>query len=121
MHFHANLFLITIPETTFNYITLGWIALAIIIFPVLLHVTPPYGRYSNASWGPMINNKLSWFLMEVPSFTIILWFFWNTTNYDNKLVVVAFLLWIIHYFNRSFIFPLRLRTKSKKMPLDIML
>jgi len=121
MNLTANLIMITIPESTFNHITLAWIALAIITFPFLLRITPPYGRYSSASWGPMINNKLGWLLMEVPSLAIILWFFWNTTNYENKIVVVAFLLWIIHYFNRSFIFPLRLRTKSKKMPLTIVL
>ncbi len=113
--------IITISESTLNHIALVWIAIAVILFPVLLKTTPAYGRYTKTSWGPMINNKLSWFFMEVPSFAIILWFFWNTTNYENKIVIIAFLLWIIHYFNRAFIFPVRLRTKSKKMPITIML
>jgi len=111
----------SIPKSTFNQLTLGWIAIAIVLFPVLLKINPPYGRYSNSSWGPMVNNKMAWFFMEIPAIIIILWFFWNTTNYENKIVLSAFLLWIIHYFNRAFIFPLRLRTKSKKMPLAILL
>lgn len=91
------------------------------LFPVLLKITPPYGRYSNPSWGPVVNNRVSWFFMEIPSFAIIVWFFMKAPDYQNKLAMTGFILWLIHYFNRSFIFPLRLRTKSKKMPLTILL
>ncbi len=121
MLLRLNFLINTIPKNTFNHLTLGWIAIALILFPVLLKINPPYGRYSNSSWGLMVNNRLSWFFMEIPSFVIIIWFLWNTTNYENKIVLAAFILWIIHYFNRTFIFPLRLRTKSKKMPLLILL
>ena len=116
-----ELIFITISKNTFNYITLAWIALALITFPLLLKINPPYGRYSSRTWGPLINNKLSWFFMEIPSLAVILWFFVNTDNSENRIVFIAFILWIVHYFNRAFIFPLRLRTKSKKMPVAIML
>ncbi|NPA36275.1 MAG: DUF1295 domain-containing protein [Chlorobi bacterium] len=114
-------FLLSVSQSTLNYIALGWIGLAVIIFPYLLKTISPYGRYADKYKGPMINNKLSWFFMEVPSFAVILWFFYNTPNLENKMVLTAYMLWIIHYFNRAFIFPLRLRTKKKKMPLSIML
>jgi hypothetical protein len=114
-------FFISLSQSTFNYIALGWMIIAIVLFPFLLKINPPYGRYTDKSWGPMINNKLSWFFMEIPSFAMILWFLYNTPNMENKLVLTAYILWIIHYFNRAFIFPLRLRTKKKKMPLAIML
>ena len=112
---------ITISETTFDHITLAWIAIALITFLFLLKITPPYGRYSSTTWGPVIDNKLSWVIMEVPSLSVIAWFFMKTSNSENRMVFIAFILWMIHYFNRAFVFPFRLRTKSKKMPVLIML
>ena len=121
MPYTPKFLFISIPQNTFDYITLAWIATAVVTFFFLLKINPPYGRYSSRKWGPMINNKLSWIIMEVPSLAIIVWFFLNTSNDVNRMVFIAFILWMIHYFNRAFIFPLRLRTKSKKMPVAIML
>ncbi len=91
------------------------------MFPKLLKTISPYGRHINEQKGLMIDNKVGWFLMELPSLVIMLWFLFNSANLDNKLVDAAFVLWITHYINRTFIFLLRLRTKSKKMPLSVLL
>lgn len=102
--------------------TYAWIAIAIITFFYLLFFeTAPYGRHSSTSWGPSIRNKLAWFLMELPALFGFLFFFFTTAEYTNKVVLLFIILWCVHYVNRTLIFPLRIKTKGKKMPLIIVL
>ena len=49
-----------------------WIAFALILFPLLLKVTAPYGRHSRKDWGPMIPNRLGWVVMELPSLILFI-------------------------------------------------
>lgn len=96
-----------------------WAGLGLLTFVLLQFVNPPYGRHSSTSWGPMIGNKAGWVIMELPSFLIMLYFLVSNgkINYSGFLMG----LWVLHYFNRSFVFPLRTRTSGKKMPLIIAL
>lgn len=94
-----------------------WIAVGIAAFILLQFVTAPYGRHAKSGWGPQISNKAGWVLMEAPSFLIILYFF--LTSDQSTFASMLSILWLLHYFNRTFIFPFRLRTKGKRMPLII--
>lgn len=105
----------------FDWIVLVWIGIALVIFPFLLKVTAPYGRHSKSTWGPMINNRLGWFIMEVPSLILVLYYTITYGNFTNWLMLTAGTLYVAHYFHRSIIFPLRIHTKGKKMPVLIML
>ena len=104
---------------TLNLVCVIWSAIAIGTFVLLNYVTAPYGRHIKKGWGLEVSNKLGWVLMELPSFGIMLYFY-LTTNQSNYAVMLS-LLWLVHYFNRTFIFPFRLRTKGKKMPIIIVL
>jgi len=105
---------------TIQYIAIIWIVLALIIFPILLKIPAPYGRHSKKNWGLMIDNKLGWILMESPSFIIFVSLVLLGPKTQSNVVWILFSLWAIHYFNRSFIFPLRTKTQGKKMPVIIM-
>ena len=96
-----------------------WAGIALITFFVLRFVKAPYGRHVKKGWGPEISNRLGWVLMEAPSFLIILFFFlkYEQSSYASTLSV----LWLLHYANRTFVFPLRLKTAGKKMPVAIVL
>lgn len=102
-------------------LTLVWIGIALLMFPILLKVTAPYGRHTKRSWGPMINNNMGWFLMESPALFIYLYFLITASDFTNILVITASVLWLTHYFHRAIIFPLRLHTKGKKIPVSIVL
>lgn len=110
-----------ITAALFNYIVLSWIGIAIIIFFVLLKISAPYGRHSKTSWGPMIDNRLGWFLMEFPALGVFLFFILQGNALKSIPIIIFASLWILHYFNRVFIFPLRTKTRGKKMPVVIML
>lgn len=98
-----------------------WIGLAIIMFPVLLSVTAPYGRHSSRNWGPMIPNRLGWVIMELPSLITFIFFFLLGPNPMSIPLVIFFLLYTIHYTNRSIVFPFRTQTSRKLMPFLIVL
>jgi hypothetical protein len=97
-----------------------WIAIGIGAGLYLLRKEAPYGRFSNSNWGPMINNKLGWFLMEsTVMVAFILWVPFKRFNWQTPAVVMI-VLFFIHYIHRSFVYPLMIRTKGKKMPVFIM-
>ena len=98
-----------------------WIAIAILIFPLVLKIVAPYGRHTNTSWGPLINNKAGWILMESPALFFFAVFFIFGSNHHNLVPWIFFTLWMIHYLNRTLVFPFRLHTKGKKMPVTIVL
>lgn len=98
-----------------------WMLLAFLVCIYLLFKAAPYGKFSNRNWGPVIDNKLAWFIMEV---VVMLAFLYQlplkTFNWFSvKGFMVA--LFFLHYIYRSIIFPLMLRTQGKKMPLVVML
>lgn len=104
----------------FNLICWIWISTGVITFLVLLKIPQPYGRHTKSNWGPMINNRLGWLIMELPALLVFVFFVRFTTNWLNLTLLTAFALWVLHYFNRAIIFPFRLKTKGKKMPVVIM-
>ncbi|XP_061193836.1 3-oxo-5-alpha-steroid 4-dehydrogenase 2-like isoform X2 [Saccostrea echinata] len=86
----------------------------------LQFTTAPYGRYTRPGWGCLLPAKLAWFLQELPSFVVPLvvlsrWRSDESVNIhgNNKILIGCFL---VHYFHRTFIFPLRIRG-GKPIPL----
>ncbi len=104
-----------------NLLSLIWMAVAFVIFPLLLKVRAPYGRHTRTTWGPMMSNRLGWFVMEAPSLLIILFFYVKSHNISSLYLNVVFWLWIFHYFHRALVFPFMTRTKGKKIPVVIVL
>lgn len=94
--------------------------LAVFVFIGLQFVEAGYGYLFNPKFGRPISNKVGWVLMESPVFVAmcLLWAF--SERRFEAAPLLLFLLFQTHYFNRSFIFPLRLRGNSK-MPLGIVL
>ena len=99
-----------------------FLALPIIVFSILIFtkLSAPYGRLSSAAWGSaMIPAKIGWLIMESPS-SIIFMIFIATSNSVNSGTIALFIIWQIHYFYRSFIYPFS-STHSKPMPLTVVL
>ncbi len=109
--------IITYP--VYQNLLLIWIAVAVITFFILLRVTAPYGRHVKKGWGPLISNRLGWILMEAPVILIVLYFTITSFNAQTILKLIMIGLFCLHYINRTFIFPFRIHTKGKKMPLII--
>lgn len=99
-----------------------WMALGAITFLYLLRVTAPFGRHTRPGWGPTLDNRLGWIIME---FTVVVTMY-LTLGLDrlSGLSAPAALmmgLFTLHYVHRSLVFPFLLRTPGKRMPLAIVL
>ncbi len=89
-----------------------------VVFVALFFVDAGYGKFYTSKWGFALNNKLGWVLMESPVFVTML-VLWLCSDRRGDTVRLAFLfLFELHYFQRSFVFPFRIRGKSR-MPLAI--
>lgn len=96
------------------------LALACIVFLALQKITPGYGITFHKKWGPAINNKVGWVLMEAPVFFAMLAIWLTSPRRENPVLIVLTSIFLFHYFQRSFIFPFLIKGKSK-MPLSIIL
>lgn len=92
--------------------------LAVVVFAALQYFKAGYGYLRSSKWGVMINNKVGWVVMELPVFVSMLIFFLVTKSYQNIAVTVMTMIFLIHYFQRSLIFPFLMHGKSK-MPIAI--
>jgi len=110
----------SISWPTYQAILYCWILLAGIVFLVLLKITAPYGRYTSSKWGPLISNKWAWMIMELPVLVVLYgWIFPDIILFSFPYIIMIG-LFSLHYINRIFIFPFRLHTKGRKMPVIIM-
>lgn len=108
-------------ESMLEIICYIWLAIAIAVHITMFFVTAPFGRHTSSNWGPMVNNKLGWIIMEAPSLLIMAYFLFFGTYSFHSFVWILFSLWIFHYLNRTLIYPLRIKATDKKMPLFIVL
>jgi 3-oxo-5-alpha-steroid 4-dehydrogenase 1 len=107
-------------ETLFYAIVYIWIFVAIGTYILLQKIIAPFGRHTRDDFGPTINARLGWFLMEIPSPLIFSLTFLIAGNEPSFAMWVFFLLWNLHYINRSLIYPFRQKDHKKRMPVAIM-
>ena len=93
--------------------------IGLVVFVALYFVDAGYGKMRTEKWGPAINNKVGWCLMEMPVFVVML-YLWGISEVKFQMpYLIFFLIFQFHYFQRSFIFPFLLKGNSK-MPIIIM-
>lgn len=99
-------------ETFDTVVTIGLVFAA---FTVLggLFVKSPYGRFASDKFGFNMNPKLGWWLMEIPATAVFLIFFipgiLSGPRAMELMPLLLGLIWMIHYGNRGWFFPLSIR------------
>jgi 3-oxo-5-alpha-steroid 4-dehydrogenase 1 len=104
---------------SFQHLIYIWMALGVAIFVLLLKVTAPYGRHTSSKWGLQMSNKLGWILMEAPVMILLMYFVIANASNQNTMTWILVAFFMFHYLNRTLVFPFRIRTKGKKMPILI--
>lgn len=97
----------------------------LVVFVSLYYVDAGYGKMRSDKWGPSMNNKVGWVMMECPVFFVIAYEYFKSLSMYGGITMnapywVFFLIFEFHYFQRSFIFPFLLKGNSK-MPFAIMI
>ena len=105
-------------ETTYELFLLAMTLLAVVVFIALHFVEAGYGYLFNPKFGRPIPNRLGCVLMESPVFFAMAALWFCSERRFEAAPLALLLLFELHYFHRSFIFPLRLRGNSQ-MPFGI--
>lgn len=102
------------------YYSVVWImlGLAVVVFVALQRVSAGYGMMYSRKWGPSVGNRAGWVLMESPVFFAMLLFWLLSPRRSDAAPMVMAVYFLFHYFQRSFVFPFRIKGKSR-MPLAI--
>lgn len=108
------------PEASIHaYATYAQLVLAGLTFVSLFFVTAPYGRHGRGGWGPGIGQRLAWVLMELPASLGWLAVYALGAHALEPAPLVLMALWQVHYLNRTFVFPFRIRSDGKTTPISI--
>lgn len=87
--------------------------LAVIVFVALHRVNAGYGMMGGRNWGPGVNNRFGWFLMELPAFACMAVIWALSPRGGDPAPCVMAALFELHYFQRTFIFPFLIRGKNR--------
>jgi 3-oxo-5-alpha-steroid 4-dehydrogenase 1 len=103
--------------TLYTIALVEYLAMAVLTFAVLIFVDAPYGRHVGKPWqGPAINNRLAWLVMETPAAVVFGFCFLVGAYRATVAASVFFVMWESHYMYRAFLYPFRVRTSGKRMP-----
>jgi len=101
----------------YTYLVIIQFGLGLIILPVLLFFSAPYGRHFRKGYGPVMQSRSAWFLMEFPAVIVITGaFIWNFKQQNGNLSWIFLFMWQTHYLYRSFVYPWLLRGSKKTFP-----
>lgn len=106
-------------QQLFDVLMVAMPLLAIVVFIALFFVKAGYGLFRTDNWGFSIDNKIAWVCMEAPVFFVMLFLWWRSSVRFEVVPLICFLLFELHYFQRSFVFPCLMKGKSR-MPVAIM-
>jgi 3-oxo-5-alpha-steroid 4-dehydrogenase 1 len=108
-------------DTTYDTL-LSWALLfALAVFVISWFVPSPYGRFASSKYGVSVGPRLGWFLMELPSTLSFLYFFVQGPRRAEAVPLLFLAMWLIHYGNRGFYFPLSIRAaKGQKSSFGFM-
>lgn len=90
-------------------LTIGFIFAGLVILAGFF-MQSPYGRFATESKASLnLNPKLGWWLMELPAtISFVVFFLWNWPG-ANAAALLMGAIWLIHYGNRGWFFPLAIR------------
>lgn len=101
------------------WLVLGVLASSILTVVALAFVSAPYGRHSRGGWGPGMNTRAAWIVMESPSVFGFLAVFFAGDHAWSLAPLVLLAMWQAHYVQRTLIYPFLLRTGGKPTPMSV--
>jgi len=96
-------------DSTYDTLLGCALAFAGFVFIISWFLPSPYGRFASARFGVSLNPRLGWFLMELPATLSFLYFYLRGPRRGELVPLIFLCMWLVHYGNRGFFFPLRMR------------
>ena len=102
----------------YRVLLIVWFPVAAGTFVALLFVPAPYGRHRRPGWGPELPSRIGWMVMEsVSPACLVIFFLLETRKWGPAaaLTPVIIGLWVMHYLQRSFLYPFLMKNGKKPM------
>ncbi|MFE3541370.1 3-oxo-5-alpha-steroid 4-dehydrogenase [Nocardia sp. NPDC059177] len=96
-------------NTTYDTVLTIGFAFAAFVMIGGLFAQSPYGRFTSTKVGLNLNPKLGWWLMELPATVVFAVFFLSGPDPFSPTPLVLAAIWVLHYANRGWFFPLSIR------------
>jgi 3-oxo-5-alpha-steroid 4-dehydrogenase 1 len=94
---------------------------AVVVFLISWVLPTPYGRFASPRFGISVGPRLGWFLMELPATLSFLFFYVRGPRRAETVPLIFLCMWLIHYGNRGFFFPLSIRAaRGQKASFSLM-
>src|ERR1700742_1332372 len=97
----------------------GVIATAVAVFAALFFITAPYGRHARGGGARPLSTRAGGILREAPACLGFAAIYLCGRHAFEPAPLALFALWVIHYTHRAFIFPFRLKSAKRPMPLAV--
>src|SRR5688500_17469502 len=99
-------------DARYDTLLTGALAFAAFVFIASWFLPAPYGRFASPRLGVSVGPRLGWFLMELPATLSFLYFFVRGPRRAELVPLVLLVVWLVHYANRGFYFPLSIRASK---------
>ncbi|WP_194815097.1 methyltransferase [Nocardia sp. XZ_19_385] len=96
-------------NTTYDTVLTVAFAFAAFVLVGGMFAQSPYGRFASTKVGFNLNPKLGWWLMEIPATVVFAVFYLTGPNRFEPVPLVLAAIWLLHYGNRGWFFPLSIR------------
>jgi len=96
-----------------------WLAAGALTFLSLFFISAPYGRHARVGWGPTLPPRPAWVLMEIASPALFALFFLTSARIGAPAALAFFIIWQLHYLQRTFVYPALMRPNATRMPVSI--
>lgn len=106
-------------ELIYSVLLVTEFSLSVPVFILLFFVRAPYGKFLNKRWGSTIKAAPAWALMEFPALILPLILFFYSENTYEPVYLVFIAIWLLHYIQRTFVYPFLLNRSSHQIPLTI--
>ena len=113
-----------LPNKIYEYCIIISILLIVISSLFFSNIPTPYGRFFKEDiWGPSIDEKKAWAIMEATGLIMFILFYFILGKNNFNIVPLIFLgIWSFHYINRSIIYPyFIMKQKYKQFPLILVI
>jgi protein-S-isoprenylcysteine O-methyltransferase Ste14 len=87
----------------------GVFLISVVTALALLFLSAPYGRHARGGWGPMMDTRFAWVVMESPAVLGFLAIYFAGAHALELAPLALLAMWQAHYVQRTFIFPFKLR------------
>ncbi|MBS1107485.1 MAG: 3-oxo-5-alpha-steroid 4-dehydrogenase [Deltaproteobacteria bacterium] len=105
------------PDRWYFYGLVGLVAAGVASFLALLFVAAPYGRHERPGWGASVPTRIAWVVQELPAPLLFAIVFLRGEHAFRPVPLAFLLLWQMHYLQRTFVYPLRMRVGVSRVPL----